>query len=74
MINQKETKQVIMNSWLLELLSRDMKAQTKTKDQPTNNKKHPRKLKNNRKVKAMGNIIPTMDHYPRIGQMGDTDL
>ena len=39
MINQKETKQVRMDSWLLKLLSRHMKTKTKTKDQPTNNHK-----------------------------------
>ena len=37
MINQKESKQARMDSWLLKLLSRDMK--TKNKDQPTNNHK-----------------------------------
>ena len=37
MINQKESKQVRMNSWLLKLLSSDMKRKTKNKDQPTNN-------------------------------------
>ena len=37
MINQKESKQVRMDSWLLKLLSRDMKAKTKDKDQSTNN-------------------------------------
>ena len=51
-----------MYSWLLEPLSRDMKTKTKNKDQPTNNKKNDRKVKNNRKVKAMGNIAPTMDY------------
>ena len=39
MINQKESKQVRMDSWLLKLLSRDMKTKTKNKDQPTNNHK-----------------------------------
>ena len=29
MINQKESKQVIMDSWLLKLLSRDMKTKQK---------------------------------------------
>ena len=40
MINQKESKQVRMNSWLLELLSKDKKKtkeSKKNKDQPTNN-------------------------------------
>ena len=67
MISQKESKQVSMDSWLLKLLSRDMKRKTKNKDQPTNNHKKNRKIKNNRKVKAMGKITPTMDHYPRNG-------
>ena len=39
MISQKESKQVSMDSWLLKLLSRDMKTKTKNKDQPTNNHK-----------------------------------
>ena len=39
MMNQKESKQVKMDSWLLKLLSRDMKTKTKNKDQPTNNHK-----------------------------------
>ena len=67
MISQKESKQVSMDSWLLKLLSRDMKTKTKNKDQPTNNHKNNRKIKNNRKLKAMGKITPTMDHYPRNG-------
>ena len=37
MINQKESKQVRMDSWLIKLLSRDMKTKTKNKDPPTNN-------------------------------------
>ena len=32
----EKSKQVSMDSWLLELLSRDMKTKTKNKDQPTN--------------------------------------
>ena len=39
MINQKKSKQVRMDSWLLKLLSRDMKTKTKNKDQATNNHK-----------------------------------
>ena len=39
MINQEESKQVRMDSWLLKLLSRDMKINTKNKDQPTSNHK-----------------------------------
>ena len=35
-----------------------MKQQTVTKDN--------RKMKNSRKVKAMGNITPTMDHIPEM--------
>ena len=46
-----------------------METKTKNKDQPTKNKI----VKNKRKVKAMGNITLTMDHYPRNGQMGDTN-
>ena len=37
MINQKKSKQVRMDYWLLKLLSRDMKTKTKKKDQPTKN-------------------------------------
>ena len=39
MTNQKESKQVRMDSCLLRLLSRDMKAKARHKDQPTNNHK-----------------------------------
>ena len=39
MINEKDSKQVSMNSWLLKLVSRDMKTKTKIKDQSTNNHK-----------------------------------
>ena len=39
MISQKEGKLVSMDSWLLKLLSRDLKTKTKNKDQPTNNHK-----------------------------------
>ena len=59
MINQRESKQVSMDSWLLKLLSRGMKTKTKINQQTV--------IKNNRKVKAMGNETPTMDHYPRNG-------
>ena len=37
MVNQKESKQVRMDSWLLKLLLRDMKAKARHKNQPTNN-------------------------------------
>ena len=53
-----------MDYWLLKLLSKDMKTKTKNKDQPTKN------IKNNRKVKPLENITPTVNHYPR---NGDTD-
>ena len=39
MINQTESNQVRMDSWLLKRLSRDMKTKTKNKDQATNNRK-----------------------------------
>ena len=39
MISRKDRKQVNMDSWLLKLLSRDIKTKTKNKDQPTNNHK-----------------------------------
>ena len=60
MISQKDSKQVSMDSWLLKLLSRDMKTKTKNKDLATI-------IKNNRKIKAMGKITPTMHYYPRKG-------
>ena len=49
MINQKESKQVSMDSWLLKLLSIDTKTKTKNKDQPTNNHKKEQKSKSNGK-------------------------
>ena len=39
MINEKENKQVSMDSLLLKLLSRYMKTKTKHRDQPRNNPK-----------------------------------
>ena len=76
MINQKESKQVIVDSWSLKLLSRDMKTKTKNKDQLTTiakQKKKTTKKKKNRKIKGMGNITPTMVHYSKNEQMVDTD-
>ena len=60
-----------MDSWVCKLLLRDMKTKTKNKDQPTNNHRNNRKLKNNGKIKAMRNITPTMDQYSRNEQMGE---
>ena len=57
-----------MDSWLLKLLSENMNTKTANKAQSTSNQK----VKIN-KVNAMGNITPTMDHYPRNRQMGDTN-
>ena len=37
MINQREGKNVRLGSWLLKLLSRDMKTKTQNKDQLKNN-------------------------------------
>ena len=39
MINQKESKQVRIDSRLLQPLTRDMKTKAKVKDQPANNHK-----------------------------------
>ena len=39
MISSEESEQVRINSWLLRLLSRDMKAKIKSKDQSTKNHK-----------------------------------
>ena len=58
MINQKESKQVRMDSWLLKLLRHENKKK-KINQQII--------IKNNRKLKAMRNITPTMDQYPRNG-------
>ena len=49
---------------------RDKATKNKNKKQRPTNKQSLKKndKKNNRKVKAMGNITPpTMDHYPRYG-------
>ena len=54
-----------MDSWVHKVLLRDMKTKTKNKDQPTNNHKNNRTLKNNIKIKAMQNLTPTMDQYSR---------
>ena len=67
MTNQKESKTLKINSWLIKLLSRDMKTNTKNKDQPTN------KYKDNRIIKVMGKITITINYYLRIRQMGDND-
>ena len=53
MIIQNESKQAKMDSWVHELLLRDTKTKTKNKDQPRNNHKNNKKLKNNRKIKAI---------------------
>ena len=62
MIDQKENKKVRKDSWSLKLLSRDIKTKQKIKQQTI--------IKNVRKIKAMGNVTPAMDHYPRNGWMG----
>ena len=50
MMNWQETKQVTMDSWLLKLLSRNMKTKTTRKeDQPTKNHKKITEKKNTRK-------------------------
>ena len=51
MINQRESKQVIIGSGWLKLRSRDMKTKAKNIDQPKNNHKIHRKIKGNRKIK-----------------------
>ena len=65
MINQRESKQVGMDFWLLKLLSQDMKTKAKNKDQPTNNHEKWQKSKSNVKY--------NIDHHPKNGQTGDTD-
>ena len=50
-------------------------AQTTVKGLENKNKKQKStEIKNNRKIKALGNITPTMDLFPKNGWMGDTDL
>ena len=66
MISQKESKQVRMDFWLPKLLSADLKTKTKTKGRTTKNHKKITEKKKPRKIKAMGNITPTMDHYPEM--------
>ena len=51
MTNQKETKQVRMDSWLLKLLSRDKKIR-KTKMNQQTIIKNNKKLKNNKKNRS----------------------
>ena len=63
--DQKESKQARIDSWLVKLLSRDMKTKTKKRINRQTIIKNNRKIKNNNKVKAIGNITPTMDHYPK---------
>ena len=67
MNNQKESKQVRMDSWLLKLLSRDINTKNNTKINQQATLKNNRKIKNNRRIKAMGNATPTMEHYLRNG-------
>ena len=67
--DQLERKQA-GQSGFLDLPSRDMKTKTKIKQQKYKNN---RKIKCNKIIKATGNITPTMDHYPKNGQMEDID-
>ena len=53
-----------MDSWLLKLLSRDMNQETWKQKTKINQQTM---TKNNRKVKVVRNITPTMDHYPMGG-------
>ena len=62
MISQKDSKQVSMDSWLLKLLSRDMKTKTKNKDQPTNN--HTKKEENKKQQKSKSNGKNNTHHGP----------
>ena len=58
---KKESKKGRMHSNLLKLQSKYMKTKTKSKNEPLN------KHKNDKKVKAMGNITPITGHSPRNG-------
>ena len=66
-----------MDSWLLKTTVK--RHENQNRKQRSTNKKA---LKNNRQIKcnnkkqkkkAIWNITLTLDHYPRNGQMGDTD-
>ena len=61
-----------MDSWLLKLLSRDMKTKANKQRLTSKQSKNNRKIKD-RKNKAMGNMTPIMDYYPRNGWMRDTN-
>ena len=61
MTNQKDRKQV-RKPWLLQVLSRVMETKKKTKINQQKIKKANRHIKNNRKIKGMGNIKPAIDH------------
>ena len=56
-----------MDSWLLKLVAREMKKNDKQRSTNNNSSKTNTKIKYNKKIKAMGNITPTMDQYPRNG-------
>ena len=53
-----------MDSWLLKLLSRDLKTKRKKRSNTTVIKNN-RKIKSDKKVKAMGNRKLFTDNYPR---------
>ena len=61
MINQKESKQVPTTVMIYENKSK------KTKINQQTIIKIDKKLKSNRKIKALGNITSTIDHYLRNG-------
>ena len=67
MIIQNESKQSKMDSCVHKVLLRDIKTKTKNKDQPANNHK------NDRKIKVMRSITPTMDQFSRNGYMEETN-
>ena len=66
---QLKRKQTGQNGFLVAQTTVKRHENKNTKQRSTNKKS----IKRNRKIKAVGNITPTMDHYPRNGQMGETD-
>ena len=65
--NRFKRRKAKIGSLLLKLLSSNIKTKKKHKRQTNKHRK-------NIKLKAMGNLTPTMNHYPRHGYMEDTHL
>ena len=72
MIIQNESRLAKIDSWVHKLLLRGIKQKQKTKINQQIIIKITKNLKK-QKIKGMRNITPTIDHYSRNGQMGETD-